>query len=361
MRERHPAFFTIKLDYKRRQTMDLQTLEATANSLVAEGKGILAMDESTPTCAKRLQSVNVDNTVENRIAYRTMLLGTPGLNTYISGAILYDETIRQATVDGVPFPELMLQQGIIPGIKVDTGAKTLAGHSEEKITEGLDGLRERLAEYINFGARFCKWRAVITIRNEMPSRACLEANAHALARYAMLCQETDLVPIVEPEVLIDGEHSIERCYEVTLETQRSVFEQLYRQGVAFSGMILKPSMVITGKNSKKKASLDEVAEQTIRCLKNTVPAAVPGIAFLSGGQNDEESTAHLNAMNIIAKSTKLPWRLTFSYARALQQAPLAAWRGSLSNVEKARRILLQRAKLNSMASQGIYKMEMEAA
>jgi fructose-bisphosphate aldolase class I len=254
---------------------------------------------------------------------------------------------------------MMQQQGIIPGIKVDTGAKTLAGHPDEKITEGLDGLRERLAEYVNFGARFCKWRAVITIGNGLPSRACMEANAHALARYAMLCQEADLVPIVEPEVLIDGDHSIERCFEVTLETQRSVFEQLYRQGVAFSGMVLKPSMIIAGKDCTKKSSVNEVAEQTIRCLKSTVPAAVPGIAFLSGGQSDEDATAHLNAMNVIAKNTKLPWRLTFSYARALQQPALAAWRGNSSNIDSARKILLQRAKLNSLASKGIYTQEME--
>ena len=339
--------------------MDMHKLETTATALVAEGKGILAMDESTPTCGKRLQSVGVDNTVENRIAYRTLLLGTPDLGTYISGAILYDETIRQATGDGIPFPQLMQQQGIIPGIKVDTGAKTLAGHAEEKITEGLDGLRERLAEYINFGARFCKWRAVITIGNGLPSRACIETNAQALARYAMLCQEADLVPIVEPEVLINGDHTIERCYEVTLETQHTVFEQLYRQGVAYRGMILKPSMVIAGKHCKQKAPVNDVAEQTLRCLKNTVPAAVPGIAFLSGGQNDEESSAHLNAMNVIGKSMKLPWRLTFSYARALQQAPLGTWQGNASNTDKARRILLQRAKLNSLASKGIYKAEME--
>jgi fructose-bisphosphate aldolase class I len=245
------------------------------------------------------------------------------------------------------------------GIKVDTGAKDLAGHIGEKVTEGLDGLRERLAEYVNYGSRFCKWRAVITIADGLPSRACVEANAHALARYAMLCQEVDLVPIVEPEVLIDGKHTIERCYEVTLDTQRNVFEQLYRQGVAFSGMVLKPSMVIAGKDCPQKASVDEVAEQTIRCLQHTVPAAVPGIAFLSGGQSDEEATAHLNAMNIKAKHMRLPWRLTFSYARALQHPALETWQGKTTNMEAAQNVLLHRAKLNSLASGGEYRQQME--
>jgi fructose-bisphosphate aldolase class I len=344
--------------------MNLQTLEATAAAMVEPGKGILAMDESTPTCGKRLQAMGVDNTLENRTAYRSLLLGTPDLGNSISGAILYDETIRHTTSDGIPFPELMHKQGIIVGIKVDTGAKDLAGHDGEKVTEGLDGLRERLAEYAELGARFCKWRAVITIMGQgLPSRACIEANAHALARYATLCQEVDMVPIVEPEVLIDGDHSMERCYEVTLETQRSVFEQLYRQGVAFSGMVLKPSMVIPGKDSPQKASVEAVAELTLRCLRNTVPAAVPGIAFLSGGQTEEEATAHLNAMNVMAKDMHVPWHLTFSYARALQQPTLAAWKGDPNSVETARKILLTRAQLNAMASIGKYehKMEQEAA
>lgn len=341
--------------------MDQHRLETTAKAMVAKCKGILAMDESTPTCGKRLQSVGVENTVENRIAYRSMLLDTPGLGEYISGAILYDETIRQATNETLTFPELMKKQGIITGIKVDTGAKNLAGHSGEKVTEGLDGLRERLAEYVNYGARFCKWRAVITINDGLPSRACIEANAHALARYAMLCQEVDLVPIVEPEVLIDGDHTIERCYEVTLETQRSVFEQLYRQGVLFSGIVLKPSMVISGKDCPQRAPVDVVAAQTIHCLRNTVPAAVPGIAFLSGGQGDEEATAHLNAMNIQAKDMQLPWRLTFSYARALQHPALETWQGEAGNVEAAQNVLLHRAKLNSLASAGAYQQQMEKA
>ena len=339
--------------------MNLQKLRTTARAMVAEGKGVLAMDESTPTCGNRLASVGVENTKENRVAYRTLLLGASGLGEYISSAILYDETIRQTTSDSMTFPELMEEQGIITGIKVDTGAKNLAGHNGEKVTEGLDGLRERLAEYINYGALFCKWRAVIRITNGLPSRACIEANTHALARYAMLCQEVDLVPIVEPEVLIEGDHTIERCYEVTLETQRSVFEQLYSQGVEFSGMVLKPSMVIAGESCTQKASVDDVAEQTIRCLRNTVPAAVPGIAFLSGGQSDEEATAHLNAINIKAKDMHLPWRLTFSFARALQHPALETWQGKSANLQAAQNVLLHRAKLNSLASGGKYRQQME--
>jgi fructose-bisphosphate aldolase class I len=339
--------------------MNLQELERTARDMVAGNRGILAMDESTPTCGKRLEAVGLANSEKNRIAYRTLLLGTPGLSDYVSAAILYDETLRQQTSDGVSFPELMQQQGIMTGIKVDTGARELAGHAGEKVTEGLDGLRERLGEYADLGARFCKWRAVITIAAGLPSRACLEANAHALARYAMLCQENGLVPIVEPEVLIDGDHSIEQCYYVTLETQRCVFEQLYRQGVAFSGMVLKPSMVISGKSCKIQAPVEEVAAWTLRCLANTVPAAVPGIAFLSGGQSDELATEHLNAINVLARQSNVPWQLTFSYARALQQPALAAWRGEPANVETARGILLNRARLNALASGGDYEPEME--
>ena len=339
--------------------MDVSELESVARALVAPGKGILAMDESTPTVGKRLAAVGVDNTLENRTAYRTMLLGTPELGTWISGAILYDETIRERTSEGRPFPELMGEQGILVGIKVDTGAKDLAGHPGEKVTEGLDGLRDRLAEYVSLGARFCKWRAVITIGDGLPSRACIEANAHALARYAMLCQEAGLVPIVEPEVLINGDHTMERSLAVTVETQRAVFEQLYRQGVAFEGMVLKPSMVIPGTECPERASVEAVAEQTLRCLRSTVPAAVPGIAFLSGGQGDEEATAHLDAMNRQAAAMDLPWRLTFSYARALQQQPLATWQGEAANVDAARRLLLRRARLNGLASSGEYLPEME--
>jgi fructose-bisphosphate aldolase class I len=343
--------------------MDLDKLVTTARAMVVRGKGILAMDESTPTIGKRLQAVGVENTLDNRTAYRTMLVGTAGLGDHISGAILYDETLRGTTSDGAPFREVLGRQGIIPGIKVDGGAKALAAHPGEKVTEGLDGLRERLAEYADLGARFCKWRAVIGIAHGLPSRACLEANAHALARYAALCQEVDLVPIVEPEVLINGDHSIERCYQVTLETQRQVFEQLYRQGVIFDGMVLKPNMVISGKDCDRQAPVDEVAEQTLRCLSNTVPAAVPGVAFLSGGQSDERATAHLNAINRMAKDRSLPWHLTFSYARALQQAAMAAWKGDPDRVEAARRILLHRARLNSLAATADYAeaMEQEAA
>lgn len=339
--------------------MDIGLLGQTARAMVAAGQGILAMDESTPTSGKRLQSVGVENTEANRIAYRALLLGTPGLGDYISGAILYDETIRQTNPDGIPFPELMKQQDILIGIKVDTGAKDLALHGTEKITEGLDGLRERLEEYKTFGARFCKWRAVITIGKGLPSRACIEANAHALARYAALCQEAGLVPIVEPEVLLDGDHSIDTCYQVTVETQRTVFEQLYRQGVHFEGMVLKPSMVLAAKDHAKPSAIQEVAERTLGCLQQSVPAAVPGIAFLSGGQTDEQATRHLNTMNRLARDLRLPWRLTFSYARALQHPTLETWRGEPGNVEAARKVLLQRAKLNSLASKGEYREEME--
>ncbi len=339
--------------------MDRQALEITANEMVAEGKGLLAMDESTPTCGKRLQAVGVDNTEANRVAYRELLLGTQGAGKYISGAILYDETIRQKTPDGTPFPELARRQGIIPGIKVDAGAKDLTGHPNEKVTEGLDGLRERLAEYRDLGARFCKWRAVITIGAGMPSRACIEANAHALARYAALCQEASLVPIVEPEVLIDGNHDIDQCYAVTVETQRVVFDELYRQGVHFEGMVLKPSMVISGKKASRQSNPEEVAVLTLRCLRYTVPAAVPGIAFLSGGQGDVQATENLNAMNVIGKGMRLPWRLTFSYARALQNPAMSRWAGHPGQVEAARKLFLHRARCNSAASRGEYKAAIE--
>ncbi len=339
--------------------MTLNALRQTAGAMIKPGQGILAMDESTPTVGKRLKAVGVENTEDNRVAYRSLLLGTPGLGEYISGAILYDETIRQSTIDGERFPELMKRQGIMPGIKVDTGAKELALNAGEKVTEGLDGLRERLEEYVGFGAKFCKWRAVITIDEAKPSRACIEANAHALARYAALCQEAGLVPIVEPEVLINGAHTIETSYEVTVETQRQVFEQLYRQGVQFEGMILKPSMVISGTDCPQRAGVEQVAEETLRCLQQTVPAAVPGIAFLSGGQGDEQATQHLNAMNQMAAERSLPWRLTFSYARALQNQVLETWRGDASKAEQARQALLHRAKLNSLASIGEYSLDME--
>jgi len=339
--------------------MDRAKLQDTAHAMVAPGKGILAMDESTPTVAKRFEAVGIENSDEQRRAYRSMLLGAEGLAQYIAGAILFDETIRGTTIEGTPFPEVMVQQGIIPGIKVDAGAKELALHPGEKVTEGLDKLRERLQEYRSLGARFCKWRAVITIGEGLPSSACIEANAHALARYAALCQEADLVPIVEPEVLIDGDHTIETSYEVTARTQRAVFEQLYRQGVLFEGMVLKPSMVISGKQCPQQAGVEQVAEQTLRCLRQSVPAAVPGIAFLSGGQTELQATQHLDAMNRMAGDLHVPWRLTFSYARALQNPALSTWKGDSANVEAARKALLHRARLNAVASRGEYHADME--
>lgn len=339
--------------------MSKNDLTRIAQKMVEKGKGILAIDESTGTIKKRFDSINVESTEETRRAYRELLITTPGGSDYVSGMILYDETIRQQTADGTPFTTALVDQGIMPGIKVDTGAKELALHAGEKVTEGLDGLRERLEEYRTFGAHFCKWRAVITIGEFKPSIACLQANAHALARYAALCQEAGLVPIVEPEVLINGAHTIETSYDVTVETQRRVFDQLYRQDVDFAGMVLKPSMVISGTDCPQRAGVEEVAEQTLRCLQQTVPAAVPGIAFLSGGQSDEEATRHLNAMNLMAREAALPWRLTFSYARALQNPALNLWQGDPANVDRARKALLARAKLNALASQGEYTEQLE--
>jgi fructose-bisphosphate aldolase class I len=341
--------------------MNIDELRSTAKAMVTKGKGVLAMDESSGTCRKRFEKTGITDNVENRRAYRELLLTAPGLSAHISGAILYDETIRQSTSDGTPFPEFMKKVGIIVGIKVDTGAKDLAGFPGEKVTEGLDGLRERLAEYKQMGARFAKWRAVITIGKGIPSQACHEANAHGLARYAALCQEAGIVPIVEPEVLIDGDHTIERCYEATETTLRAVFRELAMQRVAFDGMILKASMVISGKACSKQAGVQEVAEQTVRCLRQTVPVPVAGVAFLSGGQTTEQASAHLNAMNTMFKD--LPWPLTFSYARALQQPALDAWKGKPANVQAAQKLLLHRARLNGAASMGGYneKMEKEAA
>jgi len=337
--------------------MNIQELNIIASAMVAPGRGILAMDESHPTCNKRFESLGIPTTEEMRQAYRDMLVTAPGLSDYIGGAILFDETIRQKTLDGTPFAEYLRKNGIIPGIKVDAGAKVLAGHEDEKITEGLDGLRERLAEYYGLGARFSKWRAVITIGEKIPSWACIEANAHALARYALLSQEAGIVPIVEPEVLMDGDHSIEQCYEVTELAQRITFQQLKNQGVALEGMILKPSMVISGASSTNRADIQTVAEQTVKCLLASVPAAVPGIAFLSGGQSDEEASAHLNAMN--AMGVKLPWALTFSYGRALQQTAMKTWMGENANVQKAQNALLWRAKCNGSAALGKYTEAME--
>ena len=333
-------------------------LRTTAQAMVARGKGILAMDESNGTCNKRFQALGIPATEEYRQEYRQLILTTSGLSDYISGPILYDETIRQSTQDGVPFVKVITDAGMIPGIKVDTGAKDLAGHPNEKVTEGLDGLRDRIAEYYQMGARFAKWRAVITIGDGIPSRACTEANAHALARYAALCQEGGLVPIVEPEVLIDGDHTLERCWQVTDETLHTVFNHLYSQGVTFDQMILKPSMVIPGKVCTQQLSIESVAEATINCLLKNVPATVAGIAFLSGGQSMVQSSAHLNAMNKLF-ADKCPWPVTFSYARAIQQPALDHWSGDSSRVVEAQQKLLHRAKCNSAASIGEYSNDME--
>ncbi len=328
-------------------------LTTNAQALVAPGRGVLAADESTATIGKRFASIGVESTEENRRAYRDTLFTTPGLADAISGVIMYDETIRQSTSDGTPFPEMLKSLGIQAGIKVDTGAKELAKAPGEKITEGLDGLRERIAEYVELGATFAKWRAVITIaEGGLPSRYCIEANAHALARYAALCQEGGLVPIVEPEVLMDGDHSIERCFEVTELTQHLVFDALAAQRVSFEQMVLKPNMVISGKGNDRQAGVEEVAEQTLRCLRRTVPAAVPGIAFLSGGQSPDVATEHLNAMNTMGPH---PWVLTFSYGRALQDAALAAWKGEASNREASQQALSEAARANSEATAGSFK------
>jgi fructose-bisphosphate aldolase class I len=338
--------------------MAASELTGIAQTLVAEGKGILAADESTGTIEKRFKSIDVESTEEARRAYRELLFTTEGTAEYISGVILYDETIRQSASDGTPFPELLERQGIVPGIKVDKGAKPLANAPGETVTEGLDGLRERLNEYRELGARFTKWRAVIDIGDGLPTPYAIHVNAHALARYAVLSQEANLVPIVEPEVLMDGDHTIERCYGVTEATLHAVFHELHLQRVKLEGMLLKPNMVLSGKDAPEQAGVHEVAEQTIRCLKATVPAAVPGIVFLSGGQSDELATAHLNAMNAMGDH---PWELSFSYGRALQAPALKAWRGKEENVAAAQQAYLHRARLNGAARSGSYSAEMEAA
>jgi fructose-bisphosphate aldolase class I len=332
--------------------MSIDQLPEIAQAMVAKGKGIIAIDESTATIKKRFDSVGVENTEENRRAYREMLLSTPNLNEYISGAILYDETIRQSTKDGVPFTKLMMDNGILPGIKVDTGAKALAGFPGEMITEGLDGLRERLNEYAALGAKFAKWRAVININIEdgMPSDTCIEANAHALARYAALCQEAGIVPMVEPEVIMDGDHDIDDCFVVTEKVLRALFNALYLQNVMLEGTILKASMVIQGTNCPDKASIEDVADYTVQCLKSAVPAALPGIVFLSGGQSDDDATAHLNEMN---KVENLPWPLSFSYGRAMQSAALKIWgKDTVANVAAAQETVYARAKDNGLAAMG---------
>jgi fructose-bisphosphate aldolase class I len=339
--------------------MNAEALMATASALVSGDKGLLAMDESNPTCNKRFASFGIPQTAEARRAYRELIVTTPGLDESISGLILYDETIRQQKKDGTPFVTAITEVGIIPGIKVDTGAKDMAGHPGEKITEGLDGLGDRLAEYAEMGARFAKWRAVITLGDSIPSCACIEANAQALARYAALCQEAGLVPIVEPEVLMDGEHTLEKCGVVTEEVLQNVFGQLYIQGVMLEGVILKPNMVLPGLTCPTQESVDAVADVTLRCLLRAVPAAVAGIAFLSGGQSAQLASARLNAMNLRFKSQR-PWALSFSFARAIQQPALEAWRGQAANVLPAQRALYYRATCNRAARRGEYTAAMEA-
>ncbi len=340
--------------------MNAQLLIDTAKAMVAADKGVLAMDESHPTCNKRFAKLGIPQTVEARRAYRELLITTPGLGESISGVILFDETIRQQKKDGTPFIKVITDAGIIPGIKVDTGATDLAAHPGEKITEGLDGLRGRLQEYFQMGARFAKWRAVIAIDDDLPSRSGLEANAHALARYAALCQEAGLVPIVEPEVLMDGEHTLDRCRKVTEEVLRNVFIQLNCQRVLLEGIILKPNMVLPGLKCPTQASVDEVANTTVKSLWRTVPAAVPGIAFFSGGQSSELASARLNAMNLRFKS-RLPWALAFSFARAIQQPALGIWHGQEANVKAAQQALLRRATCNRAARRGEYSTAMEKA
>ncbi len=338
--------------------MNTQQLIGTAQALIADDKGLLAMDESNPTCNKRFAKLGIPQTVEARRAYRELIVTTPRLGECISGVILYDETIRQQKKDGTPFIEVITDAGIIPGIKVDTGAKDMAGHPGEKITEGLDGLRDRLKEYFQMGARFAKWRAVIAIGVGIPSRSCIEANAQALARYAALCQDAGLVPVVEPEVLMDGDRTLECCRAVTEEVLRNVFIQLNCQRVFLEGMILKPNMVVPALNCPTQESVDTVADITFHTLLRTVPAAVPGIAFLSGGQSDELASARLNAMNVRFKS-RLPWALAFSFARAIQHPALEIWRGEETNTSAAQQALHHRAMCNRAARRGDYSVAMD--
>jgi fructose-bisphosphate aldolase class I len=333
--------------------MNEQSLIDTAHALFAGDKGLLAMDESNPTCNKRFAALGIPQTEEYRRAYRELIVTTPGLSESIGGAILYDETIRQETKAGTPFVKALADEGIVPGIKVDTGAKKMAGFAGEKVTEGLDGLRDRLTEYFHMGARFAKWRAVITLGPGIPSGGCIEANAHALARYAALCQEEGLVPVVEPEVLMDGDHTLERCREATEETLRVVFEQLHTQRVMLEGMILKPNMVLAGLACPRQESVDEVADATVNCFLRTVPAAVPAIAFLSGGQPAELASARLNAMIVRFKS-RMPWALAFSFSRAIQQPALEIWLGKDANVAAAQKALSYRASCNRVARRGEY-------
>jgi fructose-bisphosphate aldolase class I len=337
--------------------MNLAELNKVAEAMVKPGRGILAADESTGTIGKRFEAIGVPSTADTRRDYREMLFRTTeAMSKYISGVILYDETIRQNAKDGTPLVKLIEKTGTMPGIKVDKGTKPLPNCPGEVITEGLDGLRERLAEYRGLGAKFAKWRAVIDIGSAIPSYECISANAHALARYAALCQDESIVPIVEPEVLMDGDHDIDRCYKITEWTLKTVFEQLYYARVALEGMVLKPNMVIAGKKSSKQAGVEEVAEKTVRLLKSCVPAAVPGIAFLSGGQSDEDATAHLDAMNRLGP---LPWPLSFSYGRALQHSPQTTWSGKPENVAAAQRAFNHRAMMNGLATLGQWKADLE--
>ena len=338
--------------------MDKSLLAKTAAAMVAKGRGVLAADESAGTCEKRFNTINTPCTEENRRTYRGLLFATPNAEKYISGVILFDETLRQKTDDGEPFPDYLAKKGILPGIKVDKGAMDLALCPGEKVTEGLDGLRPRLAEYFKLGARFAKWRAVITIGEAIPSHACIYANAHALARYAALCQEASIVPMIEPEVLLDGDHTIERCEEVTEATLRATYAAMAAHQVSLEHLILKSSMVVSGKDCKRQAGVEEVAERTLRVLKRTVPAAQPGVVFLSGGQSDISATAHLNAMNAIGGA---PWPLTFSYSRALQNPALKAWAGKAANAGAAQQAFHHRAHMNGLAAQGKWKPELEKA
>ena len=335
----------------------MSTLNQIARAMVAPGRGILAADESTGTIERRFTSINVENTEENRRAYRDLLFTTKGIGDWISGVILFDETLRQKSADGMSFVDLLNKNGVLPGIKVDAGAKPLPFCPGETVTEGLDNLPKRCAEYVKLGAKFAKWRAVIDIGADIPSTTSIAANAHALARYAAICQEAGLVPLVEPEVLMDGDHTIERCEQVTEWTLNAVFDALYINRVSLEGAVLKPSMVISGKKCVRQAGVQEVAERTVCILKRTVPAAIAGIAFLSGGQSDEVATAHLDAMNKLGNN---PWPLSYSYGRALQQPTLKAWRGQAANVPAAQAALAHRGRMNSLASQGKYSAALEA-
>ena len=338
--------------------MDVRALEETARELVSPGRGILAADESFGTIGRRFEVLGIKASEESRRAYREMLFTTEGIGEYLSGAILFDETLRQKASDGRSLPQVLLDHGVIPGIKVDKSTVDLPLSQGEKFTQGLDGLGERLAEYKGMGARFAKWRAVITIGNGIPTKGCVESNARALALYAAFCQDQGLVPIVEPEVLIDGDHSLEECYKVTEWTLHATFRDLYEHNVEYSGMLLKPNMVISGKNAERRAGVEEVARATVDCLLRTVPAAVPGIVFLSGGQGVTQATAHLNAMNTMHQG--LPWELSFSYARALQEPPMEIWGGEAGNVEEAQKAFYHRLKMNGAARSGSYSEEMES-